>query len=273
MKRPSFQFYPGDWLNDAALRACSVGARGLWIDMLCLMHQGSEYGYLKVNHNPILPANLARMLGATIADVEGWIAELESFGVFSRDVDGCIMSRRMINDEKVRQSRAAGGALGGNPALKVAAKVKGKVNLPPNLEPTPSSSSSPSTSSSLRSENKPSRALKSSAYSEEFESAWLAYPSRPGSSKADAFKAWSARLAEGVGPEVMIEAVKRYAAYCTAMRTEPQYIKQPATFFGPGGHIHSDWSAPRAPAARPSVHSGFEHVDYRAGINDDGSFE
>jgi len=46
LKRPSFQFYPGDWLQRAALRACSLSARGLWIDMLSFMHQGSPYGHL-----------------------------------------------------------------------------------------------------------------------------------------------------------------------------------------------------------------------------------
>lgn len=98
------------------------------------------------------------------------------------------------------------------------------------------------TLSSPRSEKK--QRQPKSAYSEDFESAWQAYPSRPGSSKADALKAWSARLAEGVDPELMIGAVKRYAAFCKAMGTEPQYIKQPSTFFGPGGHIHSDWTPP-----------------------------
>lgn len=67
-KRPSFQFYPGDWLNDAALRLVSVGARGLWIDMLCMMHQGTPYGHLKVAGKVILPSNLARTLGATLPE-------------------------------------------------------------------------------------------------------------------------------------------------------------------------------------------------------------
>ena len=142
MKRPSFQFYPGDWLNDAALRLCSVGARGLWIEIICLMHQGSKYGHLKVNHKVILTPNLARMVGADLTDVQGWLNELESAGVFSRDKEGCIFSRRMVKDEKLRNLRALGGKLGGNPALK-------KVNLNTNLKPTPSSSSSSSSSSSL----------------------------------------------------------------------------------------------------------------------------
>lgn len=155
MKRPSFQFYPSDWLRDTALRTCSVSARGLWMDMLCFMHEGNPYGVLKVGNKVILPANLAVMVGATLPEVEGWLDELESAGVFDRGDDGEIMSRRMIRDESLRNKRAAGGKLGGNPALmkpKVNGKVNGKVNHKDNPKveggdkqiPTPSSSSSSS---------------------------------------------------------------------------------------------------------------------------------
>ena len=149
MKRPSFQFYPGDWQHDNALRICSVGARGLWIEMICIMHQGEPYGYLKVNQAPILPASLARMVGASPKEVEGWLNELESSGVLDRD-NGVIFSRRMVKDEKTRKVRAEGGKLGGNPALKDNSKVGDKVNLisetKDNQFPTPSSSSSSSRS-------------------------------------------------------------------------------------------------------------------------------
>ncbi|NBW21949.1 MAG: hypothetical protein EBR82_79755 [Caulobacteraceae bacterium] len=153
MKRPSFQFYPSDWLRDTALRTCSVAARGLWIDMICYMHEGNPYGTLKVGNKVILPPNLASMIGATLHDTESWLNELESAGVFDRGEDGEIMSRRMIRDENLRNARAIGGKLGGNPSL-VKGKVKGKVNLTANLmvenkvkqKPTPSSSSSSSTS-------------------------------------------------------------------------------------------------------------------------------
>jgi hypothetical protein len=47
-KRPAFQFYPGDWLRDMALRSCSMEARGLWIEMLCLMHDAVPYGHLRM---------------------------------------------------------------------------------------------------------------------------------------------------------------------------------------------------------------------------------
>lgn len=141
MKRPSFQFYPSDWLRDTALRSCSTGARGLWIDMICFMHEGSPYGYLKVADKVIHPSNLARMVGETLEVVEGWLHELEEAGVFDVE-NGAIYSRRMIRDEELRQKRADGGKLGGNPKLKVNHEVK----LEDKQKPTPSSSSTSSSS-------------------------------------------------------------------------------------------------------------------------------
>ena len=137
MKRPSFQFYPSDWLRDTALRSCSTGARGLWIDMICFMHEGSPYGYLKVADKVILPSNLARMVGESVEVVADWLLELKEAGVYDID-NGAIFSRRMIRDEELRQKRAEGGKLGGNPNLKVNHEVKQKL--------TPSSSSTSSTS-------------------------------------------------------------------------------------------------------------------------------
>jgi len=141
MKRPSFQFYPSDWLRDTALRSCSTGARGLWIDMICFMHEGSPYGYLKVADKVILPSNLARMVGESIEVVADWLIELQEAGVYDID-NGAIFSRRMIRDEELRQKRAEGGKLGGNPNL----KVNHKVIQEDKQKPTPSSSSTSSPS-------------------------------------------------------------------------------------------------------------------------------
>ncbi len=65
-------------------------------------------------------------------------------------------------------------------------------------------------------------------YSPEFEQAWLAYPKRAGgNSKSAAFKAWKARLNEGVKPETMLEGVKRYAGWVSAMgNSGTQFVKQ-----------------------------------------------
>jgi len=149
MKRPSFQFYPSDWLRDTALRTCSIGARGLWIDMICFMHEGNPYGHLKVADKVILPENLARMVGETLEVVEGWLGELNHAGVFQVDEHGAIFSKRMIRDENLRQIRAAGGSKGGNPALTRSSKVNLKVIQEVKQNPTPSSSSSSSSSKNV----------------------------------------------------------------------------------------------------------------------------
>lgn len=106
---------------------------------------------------------------------------------------------------------------------------------------------------------------------DDFEQAWVAYPKRPGASKADALKAWTARIKEGSRPEDMIAGVHRYAEYIRKSGTEPRFIKQPATFFGPGNHFDADWKVDhpaQQPQAARSRHSGFEHIDYSEGIED-----
>lgn len=62
-KRPSFQFYPGDWMSDLKLRRCSPAARGVWVDVLCAMHDSDDaYGILRW---PL--KEIARTVGAAMA--------------------------------------------------------------------------------------------------------------------------------------------------------------------------------------------------------------
>lgn len=147
MKRPSFQFYPADWRKDAALQSCSLSARGLWHEMMCLMHECEPYGHLSVNGKPMRPAQVARLVGVAEKEYQKLLAELEDAGVPSVADDGSIYSRRMVRDEHIRNVRAEAGKKGGNPNL-VSNKVKQKDNQPPNQtskqSPTPSSSSSSS---------------------------------------------------------------------------------------------------------------------------------
>lgn len=109
MIRPSMQFYPRDWLAHPGLRMCSLQARGLWIDMMSLMHSGEPYGYLTHKGKDILPPVLARIVGASIAEIEALLAELKEHGVVSQAEDGRLYSGRMVRDEELRQVRAAGG--------------------------------------------------------------------------------------------------------------------------------------------------------------------
>ncbi len=92
-------------------------------------------------------------------------------------------------------------------------------------------------------------------YSNEFEQAWQAYPKRAGgNSKAAAWKAWKARIKDGVTTEAMLAGVSRYAGYVRATGSEgTQFVKQAATFFGPDRHFEEVW---QPPAGKTKVRTG-----------------
>lgn len=79
-----------------------------------------------------------------------------------------------------------------------------------------------------------------------FEETWKRYPKRSGgNSKADAHKAWSARIKQGHTAEVLREGVERYRQYALAADLyATQFVKTAATFFGPGLHFLEDWTPP-----------------------------
>ena len=207
-KRPSFQFYPSDWLRDTALRSCSTGARGLWIDMICYMHEGNPYGHLKVGDKVIHANNLARMVGETLEVVEGWLKELQQAGVFDLTSDSVICSRRMIRDENLRQIRASGGKLGGNPALMDKSKVNLKVIQEDKQNPTPSSSSSSSSSKDKT----------NTSANADFDRFWSIWPASPRKvARAKCLQFWQRHKLDDV--------VDRITAHVAAMKTSEQWLK------------------------------------------------
>jgi hypothetical protein len=101
-KRPSFQFYPGDWVRDN-VAGCSLSAQGLWLRMMVVMHDSERYGYLSINGKAISDELLARKCGTTLAEYRVLMAELDAAGVPSRTPqEGLIYSRRMVRDERER---------------------------------------------------------------------------------------------------------------------------------------------------------------------------
>jgi len=121
MRMPYIKFYVRDWMMSVDLRRCSYAARGLWIEMLCLMSM-DRYGYLEHNGEAIKEAELESLtMGISERDKGGvnpLLEELEQHGVFSRDENGCIYSRRMVQDEEKRRMFEEYGKEGGNPKLK-----------------------------------------------------------------------------------------------------------------------------------------------------------
>ncbi|MGV3727749.1 hypothetical protein [Hydrogenophaga sp.] len=70
MKRPSFQFYPGDWQANSNLRRCTHAEKGVWLDVMCLMHDQPEYGILRW---PL--KEIAQAVGAKPADLRGLVSK------------------------------------------------------------------------------------------------------------------------------------------------------------------------------------------------------
>lgn len=109
---PWFAWYADDWLSDEKLRACSPGARGLWADMLSLMHKCDRRGYLSLNGRPLTLDQLARMTGCSTEEVSRLLTELLNSGVPSVLDDGTIYSRRMVRDAEKRAKCSAAGHRG-----------------------------------------------------------------------------------------------------------------------------------------------------------------
>ena len=161
MKRPSFQFYPGDWQANSNLRRCSHAEKGVWLDILCLLHDQSEYGVLRWTLREI-----AQAVGASPTTVKALVAKdvlkgcdksLETPFTYTprsgrKDGETVILidtqagpiwySSRMVKDDYVRTIRGESTRFGeGNDAALKAA---------PNPPFSDGSSSSSSSSSSIK---------------------------------------------------------------------------------------------------------------------------
>jgi len=118
MADPWMKFYTTDWRADPRLKMCSLAARGLWIDLICLMHEATPYGHLLVNGRCPTDAQVAVLVGAPPEQIAAMLGELESAGVFSRTRDGTVYSRKLTRMAKKAATARNNGRKGGNPSLR-----------------------------------------------------------------------------------------------------------------------------------------------------------
>lgn len=134
---PSFQFYPADWRSDPGVQSLSFHERGIWFEMLCLMHESEDRGKLLLNGKPMPVDALARALGLLKQDLEIVIKKLLDYGVVGqKSKNSVLFSRRMVRDESLRIMRKKCGEMGGNPNL-----VNQKSTTRVKQKSTPSSAS------------------------------------------------------------------------------------------------------------------------------------
>lgn len=108
-----------------------------------------------------------------------------------------------------------------------------------------------------------------------FDACWAAYPKRPNDSRADAVKAYRARLRVGVEPGVLLAGTVRYAKFCEATgKAGGEFVKRAATFYGPGEHYLQPWDVPAVVVGdvRPALSPARALLDAleTAGLTHDG---
>lgn len=126
MRRPSLQFYPGDWQSNPKLRRCSHAEKGIWLDVLCILHDQDEYGILRwplkelalaVHAKPSALQGLVNKGVLKGADSDGECEKLvyiprhgrkdgEPLTLIEAQPGPIWFSSRMVRDEYIRKVRA-----------------------------------------------------------------------------------------------------------------------------------------------------------------------
>jgi len=242
MSKPWMKFYPADWQADPALRSCAITARGLWLEMLCIMQKSEPVGHLLVNGKSPSTRGLATLCGATEREVTRGLAELESAGVFSRLDDGTIFSRRMVRDEKRAAEAKEIGARGGNPALRQGVNPRDKAT-----------DNGGDKAQRLEARNqKESNARDARLSDEVIDRIWSEAPSkaRERSSKADVRRTLAAALKRGADFEEISRALKAYWQSEDASKADGAYAKGIHRMIE--GDRWRDWASDRPASHKPA---------------------
>lgn len=101
-KRPAFQFYPGDWLRDPHLGMCRPETRGIWMDLLCAMHENGERGELTGTVQML--AQLARCTSAQMRRALDDLSGTKAGHVTQTGENVTVISRRMYREHKDREN-------------------------------------------------------------------------------------------------------------------------------------------------------------------------
>lgn len=103
-KLPWFKFNPSWWMGDTELSKCSSATRGVWIDLLCAMHQSGRSGELRGTTDQI-----ARLARCSTAELTQALTELQTTGtadVTFRNNDVTVINRLMKREAKARKDTA-----------------------------------------------------------------------------------------------------------------------------------------------------------------------
>ena len=234
------KFWWGDWQNDKALQGCSLGARGLWIEILAVCHASERPGYFLINGMPPTVQEMADMFGKTKpSEVSKFLDELCRRKIYSLE-NGVIYCRRMVRD--------ADASAKGREAVERRWKTNGLDHDPPQGPITPPNRSpntqptTPPNRSPIRQPN--TKKLEAEAEAERrkeeppkspadrggrvfdpalFEEFWELYPRKVG--KRTAETAFAAAVNRGNEPETIIAGLRAHKFH-----HDPQFQPHPTTW-------------------------------------------
>src|SRR3990167_6980378 len=100
MRMPYMQFWISDWINDT--RVLTLEERGAWIDILTFLWKSKPRGQATMTNS-----HWSNLFGILPEKLNFIVTELKRKGVAEVQVshnDVTVMSRRILRDEKKRQS-------------------------------------------------------------------------------------------------------------------------------------------------------------------------
>ena len=120
-KKPSFQFYTGDWLKDPGVRRLSPREKGVYIDLLILMFDSGGYTQKMTETELMLALNFRAEDGEETREKVDSIfhrvmERLKECEVIHQTEDGRLYNKRILRDleekEEISQKRSEAGKLG-----------------------------------------------------------------------------------------------------------------------------------------------------------------
>jgi hypothetical protein len=97
-KRPSFQFYPSDWIIDPSVATLDYYDMGVLMKLLCFASQTGGELRLHIGGEPLSVSELAISLGLEKNKCATVLATLLRHGCLKQSEDGCYYNARMVRD-------------------------------------------------------------------------------------------------------------------------------------------------------------------------------
>lgn len=108
MNQPYIPLYVGDWMKDPKLSLCSPATRGVWIDLICRLHELDQGGRITANVQ-----QLARLCRCSDVEMHSAITELlttDSAEVYERNGLFTIICKRMRKVAELSAKRKQAGS-------------------------------------------------------------------------------------------------------------------------------------------------------------------